>query len=134
MPEELRTELGDQVYGCDVCQEVCPWNRGVEARRAREAASAGAEPVVSLRAWLEADDRTLRERYARLFVPRHDGRTLKRNAIVAAANTHAVELADLLERCRDSGDAVLSEPAAWALERLGAEESRDPARGDTTGV
>src|SRR5215210_3253940 len=35
-PEEYREQLGDQVYGCDICQDVCPWNRGVERRRAGE--------------------------------------------------------------------------------------------------
>ena len=34
IPEEYRAELGAQVYGCDICQDVCPWNRGVEKRRA----------------------------------------------------------------------------------------------------
>ena len=33
VPHEYRAEMGDMVYGCDICQEVCPWNRGVEKRR-----------------------------------------------------------------------------------------------------
>src|SRR4029079_9925373 len=80
---EYRAELGAQVYGCDICQDVCPWNRGVKRRRAD--APAG-EAHVSLVEWLSAGEDELRERYDRLFVPRNDGRWLRRNALVAAGN------------------------------------------------
>ncbi len=86
MPEAYREELGTQVYGCDICQDVCPWNRGVEKRRAREPLPSEAEPVVSLVDWLESDPDELRRRYARLYVPRNDGRYLQRNAAVALEN------------------------------------------------
>jgi epoxyqueuosine reductase len=85
-PEEYRPELGHNVYGCDICQDVCPWNRGVEKRRAARPLTEGAEPVVSLREWLEADPAELRSRYARLYVPGNDGRFLQRNARIAAEN------------------------------------------------
>src|SRR5581483_8798841 len=67
IPVEYRAELGASVYGCDVCQDVCPWNRGVERRRA---GSEPGEATVSLVDWLEADGAELRVRYERLFVPR----------------------------------------------------------------
>jgi epoxyqueuosine reductase len=86
MPEEYERELGPQVYGCDICQDVCPWNRGVEKRRANEPLPPGAQPHVSLVEWLEADPDELRRRYARLYVPRNDGRFLQRNAAIALAN------------------------------------------------
>src|SRR6266567_2396387 len=86
IPEEMQRALGDRVYGCDICQDVCPWNRGVEKRRANVEPSPGAEPVVSLVDWLEADDDELSRRYARLYVPRNDGRYLKRNARIALEN------------------------------------------------
>jgi epoxyqueuosine reductase len=86
MPPEYEPALGPQVYGCDICQDVCPWNRGVEKRRAGDPLPDGAEPHVSLVDWLESDPQALRERYARLFVPRNDGRYLQRNARIALAN------------------------------------------------
>ena len=85
-PEEYRAELGDSVYGCDICQDVCPWNRGIEKRRADRPLTEGAEPVVSLREWLESDPDELRRRYARLYVPGNDGRYLQRNARIAEEN------------------------------------------------
>jgi epoxyqueuosine reductase len=86
IPEPYRAELGDQVYGCDICQDVCPWNRGVEKRRAGRPLSEGAEPVVSLLDWLQSDPAELSHRYDRLYVPRNDGRYLQRNARIALAN------------------------------------------------
>jgi epoxyqueuosine reductase len=78
--------VGRQVYGCDICQDVCPWNRGIEKRRADRPLPEGAEPVVSLVDWLESDPDELRRRYDRLFVPRNDGRLLQRNAAIALEN------------------------------------------------
>jgi epoxyqueuosine reductase len=86
IPDDYRAELGAQVYGCDICQDVCPWNRGIEKRRAHTPLPDGAEPHVSLADWLSAEPDELRERYARLFVPRNDGRLLRRNAAIAAEN------------------------------------------------
>jgi epoxyqueuosine reductase len=89
IPAEYRAALGAQVYGCDICQDVCPWNRGVEKRRAGARLPDGSEPHVSLADWLNADPDELRRRYARLYVPRNDGRLLQRNARVALENVDA---------------------------------------------
>ena len=118
IPPDVRLALGDRVYGCDICQDVCPWNRGVERRRAEEPLPAGAEPTVSLVDWLAADPRELRERYARLFVPRNDGRLLQRNALVALGNTGREEDRAAAVALADDPEPQLREHAAWALARL----------------
>jgi epoxyqueuosine reductase len=120
IPEAYRAELGAQVYGCDICQDVCPWNRGVEKRRGGEALPGDAEPVVSLLEWLEAPEETLRDRYDRLYFPRNDARYLKRNALVAAGNSGDPDLADAVGAYRDDPDEMLSEHARWAAERMTA--------------
>jgi epoxyqueuosine reductase len=118
IPEEYRPELGAQVYGCDICQDVCPWNRGVEKRRAGEAPPAGAEPHVSLVEWLESGDDELRERYERLYFPRKDPRYLRRNALVALGNTGDPELRSAAEAYAVGDDPMLRDHAEWALTRL----------------
>jgi epoxyqueuosine reductase len=85
-PEAYREALEAQVYGCDICQDVCPWNRGIEKRRQGKPPPAEAEPHVDLVDWLESDPAELRQRYARLYVPKNDGRFLQRNARIALAN------------------------------------------------
>jgi epoxyqueuosine reductase len=118
IPDGYREALAGQVYGCDICQDVCPWNRGVEKRRADEPLPAGAEAHVSLLDWLAADPQELRERYGRLYVPRNDGRLLQRNALVALGNTGGPEHRDALAAYADDPDPQLREHGAWALERL----------------
>jgi len=117
-PEEYREALGDRVYGCDICQDVCPWNRGVEKRRAGDPGtrSVVSEPHVSLVDWLEADDAELAERYDRLFFPRNDPRYLRRNALVALGNAGGDPA--LAEAYAVSDDPLLREHAEWALRRL----------------
>jgi epoxyqueuosine reductase len=118
IPEPYREELGVQVYGCDICQDVCPWNRGVEKRRAGDPLPDGAEPLVSLRDWLTAPDDELRRRYDRLYFPQNDPRYLRRNALVAAGNSGAGELADVVGAYADSDDEMLKSHADWAARRL----------------
>jgi epoxyqueuosine reductase len=118
IPEEYREPLGDSVYGCDICQDVCPWNRGVEKRRAGTAPPVGSEPHVSLVDWLEADAAELRARYGRLYVPRNDSRYLRRNALVALGNAGASEHRATLEHYAQDDDPLLREHARWALARL----------------
>jgi epoxyqueuosine reductase len=118
IPEDHREHLGAQVYGCDVCQDVCPWNRGVEKRRAGAALPEGAEPHVSLVDWLRADPAALRRRYGRLYVPRNDGRRLQLNALVAAGNVGGPAERGAVEPYLEDGDETMRRYAAWALRRL----------------
>jgi epoxyqueuosine reductase len=117
-PPGYRAELGAQVYGCDICQDVCPWNRGVERRRAGEPLPDDATPHVSLVDWLHSDPDELRSRFARLYVPRNDGRRLRLNALVAAGNVGGDGERDAVTAYLDDPDDRTRELAAWALARL----------------
>jgi epoxyqueuosine reductase len=122
IPERYREPLGGQVYGCDICQDVCPWNRGVEKRRADAQVPADAEPHVSLADWLRGDGDALTRRYERLYVPRKDARYLRRNALVALGNVGTPVEADLAQPFRDGDDELLREQAEWAVAQI---EERD---------
>ena len=118
VPADYREEMGSYVYGCDICQDVCPWNRGTEKRRVGAGLPEGAEPVVSLVDWLEATDDDLRARYDRLYFPRNDPRYLRRNALIAAGNSGDAALLPAVKRWSESDDSLLREHAEWALGRL----------------
>jgi epoxyqueuosine reductase len=115
VPLEYREAMEAQVYGCDICQDVCPWNRGIEKRRADAPA---AEAHVSLVEWLTVDPDELRRRYDRLYVPRNDGRWLRRNALVAAGNVGGADELEAVDAFLDDEDDVLREHAHWAHDRM----------------
>jgi len=117
-PIEHRAALGDRLYGCDECQEVCPPNR-----RAAPAEDAGFIDVVEL---LDADDETILERHGRWYIADRDPRYVRRNALVVLGNTAAPDDAvamTMLARYRRSADSMLRSHAAWATDRV-AERAR----------
>jgi epoxyqueuosine reductase len=118
IPPDFRRELGEQVYGCDICQDVCPWNRGIEKRRAGTEPPEGADPHPSLVEWLQRDEDELCRIYERLYVPKNDARYLRRNALVALGNVGDAGDADVLEPYLESDDGLLREHAEWAAARL----------------
>jgi epoxyqueuosine reductase len=122
IPETLRTGIGDRVYGCDVCQEVCPWNQ----RSGRPLAD---EPELrprphwhapSLRALLAADDATLARWLHGSAMRRARAQGLRRNALVAAGNSGDPDLLPAVERWVDASDPVLADAARWAAARIRA--------------
>jgi epoxyqueuosine reductase len=122
-PAEYRERLAAQVYGCDICQDVCPWNRGIEKRRAGEPLPAAATPHVSLVDWLRADPGELRRRFSRLYVPRNDGRRLRLNALVAAGNVGGDDERDAVIELLEDADETTRELGGWALARMGGRDA-----------
>ncbi|TML71431.1 MAG: tRNA epoxyqueuosine(34) reductase QueG [Actinobacteria bacterium] len=119
IPDGFRHHLSASVYGCDICQDVCPWNRGVEKRRRGLTPRYDAVPVVSLVDWLERDGAELVDELDRLYVPKNDARWLRRNALVALGNVGSSEEAVAAEPYASGSDPILAETAAWAIGRIG---------------
>ena len=82
--QDLREHTGDWVFGCDVCQQVCPWNRF--ARPTHEPAFAPRHATLDLRQLTEINDETFRARFARSAIRRAKLRGLVRNAAIVAAH------------------------------------------------
>ena len=127
----LRSDHGDRVFGCDICQEVCPWNRrrgrrlpddplGLRSRlRARPE---WVQP--SLRWILELDEARWRVATKGTALRRSKYRGLLRNALVVAGNFGCSELLPLVRRWARSDDALVAEHACWALAKLEAESAQ----------
>lgn len=126
IPGELREGQGDWGFGCDVCQEVCPWN-GRSGRRTppdplglRARLSPRPEWTSPTLAWLlELDEERWREATRGTALRRARYRGLLRNALVAAGNSGDASLVPAVRRHLAGADPVLAEHARWALGRLG---------------
>jgi epoxyqueuosine reductase len=118
IPDAYRSEMNDMVYGCDICQDVCPWNRGIERRRRGALPEPDAEPTVSLLEWLSRDGTELVEGFDRLYVPKNDPRWLQRNALIAAGNVGSSSLRPVVEKYEESTDPILADAARWAIARM----------------
>ncbi len=125
IPEPLRPGQGDWVFGCDICQQVCPWN--TRSRRAippdvgglRARLAPRPEWIEPALAWLLAlDEDAWRVATRRTALRRTKFRGLVRNALVAAGNAGDASLIPLIERHALGGDPLLAEHARWALARL----------------
>jgi epoxyqueuosine reductase len=120
LPEERRTDLGRHVFGCDICQDVCPWNR-----RRRHRGGPAFEPRAGLEApdlgdLASLDDAAFRERFRRSPVKRARRRGLLRNVAVALGNSGDSSRRPILETLARDEDPLVREHALWALRRLGA--------------
>ena len=120
IPEELRAGMGRQVFGCDICQDVCPWNRKAPASQSPELQPR--EGLVNPAwAWLaEMGAEEFRETFRGSPVRRAKLNGLRRNTIIAMGNSGSQEFVELLKRLRDDPDSVVAESAQWALEKLGS--------------
>jgi epoxyqueuosine reductase len=133
IPEALRAEHGEHVFGCDVCQDVCPWNtrsgRVVPpdplGLRARLAARPHWEHA-SLRWLLGLGEAEWQQVTRRSAVRRARHRGLLRNALVAAGNSGDRALGPAIEAHARGTDALLAEHARWALRQLGLGEAAPP--------
>jgi epoxyqueuosine reductase len=129
-PLEHRVALGDRIYGCDECQEVCPPNRRAPVGPAR-----GAErPWTPLLALLDEDDEVVLGWADRWYIPKREVRYVRRNALVVLGNvaegTDPAVVASL-QRHLAHPDPLLRSHAVWAARRLGREDLVRPLEADT---
>ena len=119
-PPEFREALGDKIYGCDDCQDVCPINKyeeRIESLKTRRDRS-----TVSIFNILEQDDETLISKYGQWYIPQRDPRYLRRNALLVLGNIGIAEsekVQFILMRYLKSADSMLRSYAVWTAKRLG---------------
>jgi epoxyqueuosine reductase len=116
VPEEKRAGTGTHLFGCDICQEVCPWNRRAPSSLEPGFQPAHAFPDLDEVAALTPEE--FRARFRRTPVWRAKYRGLMRNAAIAMGNTRDPRHRASLEQLAGCGDALVEEHARWALERI----------------
>jgi epoxyqueuosine reductase len=134
IPEELRAPMGGLVYGCDICQDVCPWNvkfaRALPDESPFAARSAlGAKDARTLaRELLAMDQPEFSTAFKGSPMKRAKLRGLKRNAAVVLGNVGTEDDVDVLTRAVDDREPLVREHAAWALQRIRCEPADPHAR------
>ena len=120
---ELREGIGRQVYGCDICQDVCPWNRRAPVSTVGEL-QARPELVNPDLEWLAGlTFQEFRELFRGSPVKRAKYSGLRRNLAIAMGNSGEERFASLLEKLAQDDDPVVAEQARWALAKLRADEN-----------
>jgi epoxyqueuosine reductase len=115
IPETLRPLMGNHIFGCDICQDVCPWNR--KAPITRDVAFAPrhfAPPLERLAALTQTD---FRDMFRGTPIERARYRGFMRNVCIAMGNQPRAEYRDRLQELSRSRDALIATHAAWALSR-----------------
>lgn len=118
IPEELRAAMGRHVFGCDICQDVCPWNRKapVTSTAEFEARDGLVNPALD---WLaEMQQEEFREVFRGSPVKRAKLPGLRRNAVVAMGNSGDQKFVPGLAKLAEDDDSIVAEHAKWALNRL----------------
>jgi len=122
IPEEQRVDVGRHAYGCDICQEVCPWNASPSVGMSSDQAwlpRPGLDAAELLDLWRRSDD-DLRALLKGSAMKRAGVRRLRRNLAVAIGNTGDPAAMAALGDCREPAcaDPLVAEHVAWALGRL----------------
>ncbi|MFW6290759.1 MAG: tRNA epoxyqueuosine(34) reductase QueG [Spirochaetota bacterium] len=119
IPEELRPLMGDWIFGCDLCQEVCPLNVRAKVTSVDDFRAHRAGERIGLAELLAIPDaNAYRARFAGTPLLRPGRDAMVRNASIAAANTGAAELVPALQRLAGDASQLVREHARWALGRL----------------
>jgi epoxyqueuosine reductase len=122
IPIGLREAVGDRLYGCDACQDVCPENRVVDRHRVPIPAPDDAQDWVPVLWALEAGDEALMTRVGRWYVANRDPDVIRRTALVVLGNTGEPgdrALEPVLRRYLGHANPLLRSHAVWAARRLG---------------
>ena len=118
IPEDLRAGIGRQIFGCDICQDVCPWNRDapVSANAKIESRPQLVNPDL---AWLaQITPEEFREIFRGSPVKRTRFAGLRRNVTIAMANSGEAQFLPLLRQLCLDEDASVADHARWGVQRL----------------
>jgi epoxyqueuosine reductase len=132
VPEPRRAGNGDWIFGCDVCQDVCPWNQQFARETNGDPFSVrddlqGLDPE----AVLGMDEAAFRARYSGTSVMRAKWEGMRRNACIVLGNLGLESAVPALTRALEDADPVIRSHAAWALGRIRGDRARPPRPRET---
>ncbi|MFU8848283.1 MAG: tRNA epoxyqueuosine(34) reductase QueG [Opitutales bacterium] len=115
IPLQYREAIGDRLFGCDECLDVCPWNKWAVPT---EEAKFQSRDLPTLREMLDWDEATFNERMQGSPMRRLKWHRFKRNLCIVLGNTGSDEDLAALERIASGSEPMVAEHAAWAIQRI----------------
>jgi len=118
IPEDLRPGIGRQIFGCDICQDICPWNRNAPVTAIAELQPR--PPLVNPDLeWLaQLTPEEFRQTFRGSPIKRAKRIGLLRNVVIAMANSGEQRFLEILQRLAEDEDPLLAEHARWAMQKL----------------
>jgi epoxyqueuosine reductase len=116
IPPELRNKIGNWVFGCDICQMVCPWNRFAGEG---DSAFGDKNPIQTLTDELDISTQEFNQRFKRSPIKRAKRRGYLRNATVALGNSGDMHALPVLQNALNDEEPMVREHAKWAIEEIG---------------
>lgn len=124
LPDEYRSKIGNRLYGCDTCQQVCPRNKGINTDHHEDIVL---EPEIlkpELTGLLEISNRNFKDTYGHLAGVWRGKKPIQRNAIIALAQFKEADSADVLKRVAENDTRpVIKGTAYWAIGRILGDEA-----------
>jgi epoxyqueuosine reductase len=125
IPKDFRSAVGDWVFGCDICQEVCPWNRkGAEGDSEIFSSASGMNPM-ELGPLFEMTEEDFRREFRHTPLWRTKRRGLLRNAAIVLGNQRSLAALPALSSGMADSEPLVRSACAWALGRIGGDAARE---------
>ncbi len=125
IPKALREGMQDWIFGCDICQDVCPWNRKATSTSIPEFHPAADLSPLDLKWLLSLSDEEFRTRFRKTPFDRPGRSGLLRNAAIAAGNSSDASMVPSLINCLNDEEPLVRGAAAWGLGKLGGDVARN---------
>jgi epoxyqueuosine reductase len=127
IPLELRPLIGDRIFGCDDCLDVCPWNRFAQVSHETAFSARQSTTGMSLREYLELTDVEFRALFKSSPIKRIKRRGFLRNVCVALGNAGDASDIPALERAAADPEPLIAEHARWAIHQIRGRRETSPS-------
>lgn len=118
IPEDLREGIGDWIFGCDICQEVCPWNRFAPKQSASEFRQRPDLNELSLQRLLSMNEQEYKNLLHGTPLERTGRDAVVRNAVIVAGNLNASEFRAEIQKLTHDNSEIVKDAAEWALKQF----------------
>ena len=126
LPEEFRTKIGNRLYGCDTCQQVCPWNRDKDSHFHKELEPDPELVKPKLKPMLHLSNREFKEKFGHMSGSWRGKKPIQRNVILALGHyKEASAENDLITLMKNDPRPVIRGTAAWSLGKIGTDAAKE---------